>query len=168
MKKTFLSLSIAGLLLLPQLASAHSSFVQKEIVEGTSNYLTLQIPHGCGANPTKKVIIEMANGPEVDFAFQRIKPVLSWYKIKTEYGDVVPFESHGLHTTDLREMVIGGISLPTNFVLKAEFRGKAPLLENLPEGDEAKINLKVTQVCTNNEEKDCDSVSVKIIENSEN
>ena len=109
----------------------------------------------------------MANGEGVYFAFQRIKPVLSWYKIKTEYGDVVPFESHGLHTTDLRKMIISGISLPTDFVLKAEFRGKAPLLENLPEGEEAKINFKVTQICSNNEEKVWDPVSVSIIEQVE-
>ncbi|MGR8930117.1 MAG: DUF1775 domain-containing protein [Gammaproteobacteria bacterium] len=141
-KQTCLVISAATAFLAPQFVSAHSTIVEKEITEGTATYLTIQVPHGCGDLPTKKIDINMA-GPQdddpADWKFTHVQPVLSWYQIKTTADEV---------TDEVDSIHISGISLPSHYVLKAEFRGKAPLLH---EGvDSKKLYFDIVQHCTNN------------------
>jgi uncharacterized protein YcnI len=136
--KTVLGLSMAGALLIPQLVSAHSSIVEKEIIEGGRFYLTAQIPHGCGHESTKKIkiIMNSHSDPDPDWAFSRISPVMSWYDTVTGVDE------------DGREYVeISGFELPTDYVLNTRFRGKAPMLSN---GEKAKVlNFDIIQDCGN-------------------
>lgn len=151
-KQTSLAIVTATALLAPQFVLAHSSIVEKEIVEGKTAYLTIQVPHGCGEHPTKKIDINMvepqAGDPE-DWRFTDVKPVLSWYQIKTGTDK---------GSDEVKSIHISGISLPTDYVLKAEFRGKAPVL---PEGETSKtLYFDIIQHCTNN------TVSEWTVENS--
>jgi len=141
-KQTLLGLSIAGALLASQMVSAHSSIVEKEIIEGQRAYLTIQVPHGCHGNPTKKISINMPNTQDdldSEWAFTSVQPVLSWYKIKTETDKM---------SEQVNAINISGITLPSAYVLKAEFRGRAPVL---PHGVESqKLYFDIIQYCTDN------------------
>ena len=159
LKQTLLGLSIAGVLIAPQIASAHSSIVEAEIQENKTSYLTIQVPHGCGHNPTKKVTINIPNSQEAldeRQAFIDVKPVLSWYKLRTDSHDVTvekidrnTGEITLQESNEVNSITISGISLPSDYVLKAQFRGKATLL---PEGvDSQTIYFDIIQTCTNNE-----------------
>lgn len=159
LKQTLLGLSVAGALVAPQFASAHSSIIEKEIIENQTSYLTIQVPHGCGHYPTKKITVKIPNSQEAldeRQAFIGVKPVLSWYKLRTDSHDVT-VEKIDRNTGDItlsesnevNSITISGISLPSDHVLKAQFRGKATLL---PEGvDSQKIYFDIIQTCTNNE-----------------
>ena len=137
-KQTILGLSVATALFAPQLASAHSSIIEKEIIEDERTYLTIQVPHGCGELPTKKITIKMNTQDDFDedFAFTKIQPVLSWYKTKAKIDKA---------TDEVKSIKIEGIKLPSHYVLKAQFRGKAPIL---PEGVESqKLYFDIIQEC---------------------
>ena len=127
---------MAGALFMPQLASAHSSIVEKEIIEGERTYLTVQVPHGCGEESTKEITIYMNSHSDADpeWALSSISPVMSWYDTETGVDD------------GGREFVkISGFDLPTHYVLKTEFRGRAP---TLPKGEKAKdLNFDIIQDC---------------------
>jgi len=155
LKNTIISL---GLLAFSATASAHSSIIEKEIIENQTAYLTIQVPHGCGHHPTKKITINIPNSQDAlddRQAFIGVRPVLSWYKLSTDSQDVI-VESIDRHTGDISlkdsnevsSITISGISLPTDYVLKAQFRGKATLLpENVEKQD---ISFDIIQTCTNN------------------
>jgi len=157
LKNTLISL---GLLAFTATASAHSSIIEKEIVENKTAYLTIQVPHGCGHLPTKKITINIPNSQgalDDRQAFIGVRPVLSWYKLGTDSHDVLvetidrqTGEANGewQESNEVNSITISGISLPTDYVLKAQFRGKATLL---PEGvDSQKISFDIIQTCTNN------------------
>lgn len=141
-KQTCLAISAATAFLAPQLVSAHSTIVEKEIIEGSTTYLTIQVPHGCGDYPTKKIDINMVEpqgDDPADWKFTSVQPVLSWYQIKTDTNKV---------TDEVESIRISGISLPAHYVLKAEFRGKAP---HLPDNEDSKeLYFDIVQHCTNN------------------
>jgi uncharacterized protein YcnI len=141
-KQTCLTLTAVATLMASQFATAHSSIVEKEIVEGQRTYLTIQVPHGCGDNPTKKIAINMVQpqaGDPDDWMFTGVQPVISWYKTKTKTNDM---------SGEVESIRISGISVPTHYVFKAEFRGRAPLL---PHGEESKtLYFDIIQKCTDN------------------
>lgn len=141
-KQTCLAFAAATAFMAPQLVSAHSSIVEKEIIEGKTTYLTIQVPHGCDDHPTKKIDINMVqpqDGDPEDWVFTHVQPVLSWYKIKTSTNET---------TDEVDSIKISGINLPSHYVFKAEFRGKAPLL---PAGEESKkLYFDIVQHCTHN------------------
>ncbi|RLA19802.1 MAG: hypothetical protein DRQ62_11400, partial [Gammaproteobacteria bacterium] len=88
LKNTLISL---GLLAFTATVSAHSSIIEKEIIENQNTYLTIQVPHGCGHLPTKKITINIPNTQEAlddRQGFIGVKPVLSWYKLSTDSHDV--------------------------------------------------------------------------------
>ena len=146
LKNTLISL---GLLAFTATASAHSTIIEKEIIEDQNAYLTIQIPHGCGHNPTKKITVNIPNSQDAidnNQAFLGVKPVLSWYKLSTDSHDVLV---EGIVENEVNSITISGISLPSDYVLKAQFRGKATLLP--PGVDSQKIYFDIIQTCTNNE-----------------
>jgi len=134
-------------------AVAHSSFVEKEFIEGKTVELTLQVPHGCDGNPTKAVMIVMPNGPDKDPQFgeavMRIKPKINknWLIIKAEKGEVVAFESHGtIYNEDVRSITWKAGRLPNDFYEHFKFRVNLPYL---PEGEDNKrLYFPVYQQCT--------------------
>ncbi len=155
MKKTLLSLAIASTALISQSVAAHSSIIEKEITEGASSYLTVQVPHGCkdeagNAFPTKGLIIKMPNTEAdvtAEWALTSVAPSLSWYKqrVKTRSFDTTNHSGDAV-TVDLVEAIaVTDIDLPSPWVLKVEFRAKAPML---PAGETTKdLYFDVIQYC---------------------
>jgi len=147
---------IASSLLITVISSnavAHSSFVEKEFVEGKTVELTLRVPHGCDGNPTKEIMVVMPNGPYKDpglgEAVMGIKPKMNgnWNIVKSEKGEIIPFESHGtIYNEDVRSITWKGGRLPNDFYEHFQFRVKLPYL---PEGVEnKKLYFPVYQQCT--------------------
>lgn len=132
---------------------AHSSFLEKEFIAGETVELSLQIAHGCDGNPTRAVSIQMPNGPDLDPHFgeavMRVKPKINtnWLIIKPEYGEVIPFESHGkIYNQDIRKITWKAGRLPSDFYEYFQFKVNLPLI---PEGEtEMKLYFPVTQKCT--------------------
>lgn len=155
-EKTLISLAIAGTALLSQSVMAHSSIVEETIVEGERAYLTIQVPHGCTNETgdkfmTNGVIIKMPNSQaEIDagWAFTSVAPVLSHVKEQRTKTITVQAANHDgvVEATDMvSEIALLHLHLPYTWVLKAEFRGKAPML---PEGvTEKELNFDIIQYC---------------------
>jgi len=142
LKNTLISL---GLLTFTATVSAHTSIIEEEIIEGERTYLTVQVPHGCDHSPTTKVLIEMPNAQDDldnDWAFTSVQPVLSWFKTETETDR---------DTGQVTDIKISEFSLPSPYVLKTQFRGKAPILPNGVNSE--KIYFDIIQICNNGEVK---------------
>lgn len=147
-KQTLSALSFAALLA-PQMVSAHSTIIEKEIIEGERTYLTIQVPHGCGDNPTKKIMVRMPNSQEdhdAGWAFTEIQPVVAWYPVRAKSDKI--FTATGEISEEVSSIHIFGIHVPSHYVFKAEFRGRAPML---PDGVESKeLYFDIIQKCTRN------------------
>jgi uncharacterized protein YcnI len=156
MKKTLISLAIAGSALLSQSVMAHSSIVEQTIVEGERAYLTIQVPHGCKNDAgdkkmTNGIIIKMPNSQEeidAGWAFTSVAPVQSYVKEqRTKTVSVQMANRDGVvEATDIvSEIALLHLHLPYSWVLKAQFRGRAPML---PEGEmEKELNFDIVQYC---------------------
>jgi len=157
MKKTLLSLAMAGAFLAPQVVSAHSSILEKEVTasvmtDHSSSYLTIQVPHGCkdeaeNEYPTKALIIKFPNSQaDIDSGnfFANVAPVASYYGVrtKTEKRTI-----NGEESDQVTEIAITGLNVPYKSTFKAElFRGKPILKEGL---EEAELNFDIIQYCPN-------------------
>ena len=71
----------------------------------------------------------------------------NWKIIKSEKGEIIPFESHGkMYNEDVRSITWKGGRLPNDFYEYFQFRVKLP---NLLEGEESKkLYFPVYQKCT--------------------
>jgi len=156
MKKTLISLALAGTALLSQSVMAHSSIVEESIVEGERAYLTIQVPHGCKNEAgdelmTNGIIIKMPNSQaniDANWAFTSVAPVLSYVKEQRTKTISVQAANHDgvVEATDMvSEIALLHLHLPYKWVLKAEFRGRAPML---PDGVmEKELKFDIIQYC---------------------
>ncbi len=159
MKKALLGLAVIGTSLLAQTVSAHSSIVEDYIVEGERAYLTIQVPHGCKNEAgeeqmTNGIVIKMPNSQtdiDAGWAFTSVAPVMSYVKEqRTKTIQVNMANSEGVvEPTDMvSEIALLHLHLPYKWVLKAEFRGRAPML---PEGEtEKELSFDIIQYCPDN------------------
>ena len=60
--KHFAAAAVSAIILTATGASAHSTLAEKDVTQGAASRLTLRIPHGCGAEATLRVRIQIPAG----------------------------------------------------------------------------------------------------------
>lgn len=168
LKKTLVAV---GCSLISGAVFAHVGVVPKEVAdlydgrnykEGTSTFLNLSIPHGCGDEDTIGVVAVMPNStPLTGIAFtssgdskfpanaiMSAKPVTDpgWKKITRNDGTVPAFGS-GNVTVDTKSIWWGHGVVPHDFYGIVTFRATLPKLDGCV--STLKINVPVMQYCKN-------------------
>jgi len=153
-------LTASSALLIPALASAHSSILEKEVhasvmTDHSASYLTIQVPHGCKDEadnhyPTKGIVIRFPNS-DADIAsgtfFANATPVSSYYGIRTKTEKRMITVGEEVQELDqVTELAIVDINIPYGATFKAEFKGKPILKEGEVSGE---LKFDIIQYCPN-------------------
>lgn len=152
---SLLKLTAISALLVPALASAHSSIVESEVTanvmtDHAANYLTIQVPHGCrdendNQYPTKGIVIKFPNSQaDIDSGtfLANVSPVSSFYGIrtKTEKRTI-----DGEEVDQVTELAITDVNIPYKSVFKTEIIRAKTILK---EGEEsAELKFDIIQYC---------------------
>jgi len=152
---SLLKLTAISALLVPALASAHSSIVESEVTANVmtdhgANYLTIQVPHGCrdendNQYPTKGIVIKLPNSQaDIDSGtfLANASPVSSFYGIrtKTEKRTI-----DGEEVDQVTELAITDVNIPYKSVFKTEIIRAKTILK---EGEEsAELKFDIIQYC---------------------
>jgi len=153
-------LTASSVLLIPALASAHSSILEDEVhasvmSDHSSSYLTIQVPHGCSDAegnhfPTKGVVIKFPTSQaDIDAGtfFANATPVTSYYGIRTKTETrMIPVEGVVEERDQVVEIAIVDINIPYKSTFKAEFKGKPILKDGEMTGE---LMFDIIQYCSN-------------------
>ena len=142
MLKLNLSLLIAalGLAAFSAPASAHITLATQEATVGASFKAVLVVGHGCGAEATTSMRVQIPDG------FYNVKPMpKAGWTVETVIGAYAhPYSNHGTEMTEgVTEISWSGGNLPDEFYDEFVFRGT--LAADLPTGQ--KIYFPVVQEC---------------------
>lgn len=150
MKKLLSSVSIAAVMAsLP--ASAHVIMEKWEAYAGYQSFLTLVVPHGCGASPTTEVRIKVPDGVGNIVA----EPVAGWTLdiTKRKLDKPTPGEGGRMVTEVVDEISWKGGNLATNHL------GKFNMLALMPNKPGSVLFFKTIQKCAEGETRWVDTVA---------
>jgi uncharacterized protein YcnI len=150
MKSVFASVSIAAVLVANS-ASAHVIMEKWEAYAGYQTFLTLVVPHGCGAAPTTEVRFKVPDG--IDIIVPEPKPGWNLGIAMRKLENPMPGEGGRMVTEVVDEITWSGGNLPTNHL------GKFNVLARMPDKPGKVMFFKTIQKCTEGETRWVDTVA---------
>ncbi|MDX2222980.1 MAG: YcnI family protein [Rhodospirillaceae bacterium] len=132
-------------------ASAHVIMEKWEANAGYQTFLTLVVPHGCGASPTTEVRVKVPEGIDIIVP----EPKAGWELTMTKRKLDPPIRGEGgrMVTEVVDEITWKGGSLPT------EHLGKFNMLARMPDTPGKVMFFKTIQKCPDGETRWVDTVA---------
>jgi periplasmic copper chaperone A len=150
MRKSLLLLSTAGALVSAS-ASAHVVMEKWEAYAGYQTFMTLAVPHGCGAAPTTEIRLKVPDGIGVIAPAPEAGWKLSMVRKKLDQPR--PGEGGRMVTEVVDEVVWTGGNLPTDQL------GRFHFLAMMPNTPGKTLYFKTIQKCSEGETKWVDTVA---------